>query len=188
MTRIVLLTTAIVTGLVAANSAVAFGGPQGAVEHPAFSAVDTNGDGKISTEELQAFPALNAAERFKAADTDGDGKISKEELATSVDGMKANRATQRLDNMIARFDTDKDGAISQAEMEAGMGLGRAQRTPGERMLEFADTDNDGMISEEEYNAMENRMQARMGRDGRQGKGGHGQRGGGRDGGFPFWRN
>ena len=29
MTRIVLLTTAIVTGLVAANSAIAFGGPQG---------------------------------------------------------------------------------------------------------------------------------------------------------------
>ena len=98
--------------------------------------------------------------------------------------MTASRNSARLDNMIARLDTDKDGAISQAEMESALGQGRAQRTPGERMMQFADADKDGLISEDEYNAMADRMQARMGRDGRPGKGGQGQRGGG----VPFWRN
>ena len=192
MTRIVLLTTAIVTGFVASNSALAFGGAMGPDERPSFAQVDTDGDGKISSEELQAYPAARAAERFKAADTDGDGKISKEELAASIEQRKTTRATNRLDNMIARFDTDKDGAISQAEMEAAMGQGRAQRAPGERMIQFADTDKDGAISEEEYSAMADRMQQRGDRSngkrgdfGKRGPGGRDHRGGDR---MPFWRN
>ncbi len=68
MTRIVLLTTAIVTGFVASNSALAFGGPMDPDDRPSFSQIDTDGDGKISAEELQAYPAVRAAERFKAAE------------------------------------------------------------------------------------------------------------------------
>ncbi|WP_068311257.1 EF-hand domain-containing protein [Aliiruegeria sabulilitoris] len=203
MTRIVLLTTAIVTGLVAANSAVAFGGPMGPGERPGFTQIDTDGDGKISAEELKAFPAARATERFKAADADGDGKISKEEMAAEIETMRAARENNRLDNMIARFDTDKDGFISQEEMEAAMGQGRAQRDPGDRMMRFADTDKDGAISEAEYAAMAERMQQRGDRFGgkrgdrddfgkRGEPGERGMRGGRGDqrGGdwMPFWRN
>ena len=41
---------------------------------PVLAAVDTNGDGVISAEELR-----NAAESIRKLDKDGDGKVTREE-------------------------------------------------------------------------------------------------------------
>ncbi len=185
MTRIILLTTAIVTGLVVANSAAAFGGPKDAADRPSFAQLDANGDGTVSATEMEAFGALQATERFKSADSDGDGKISTEEMAASMDADRASRAAQRVDRMVARFDTDKDGMISEDEMTAAVGKNRRE-TPGARFISWADTDKDGVISEDEYAAVADKMQQRQGRGDRMDKrqGGRSERGNQ----MPFWRN
>ncbi|MFD0978316.1 EF-hand domain-containing protein [Tropicimonas aquimaris] len=189
MTRIALLTTAIVTGLMVTTGANAFGGAQGSLERPSFAQIDTDGDGKLTAAEMQALPAIMAAERFKAADTDGDGKMSKEELAAAITQQRENRDAERAERMISRFDADKDGAVSEQEMLDSMGQGR-KASPGERFIAMADTDKDGAVSEEEFAAAAERMEERHARSDRdqKGRGGKGGWDGRNNDRMPFWRN
>lgn len=73
---------------------------------------DTNGDGQLSLEELEAQGAERAkagAERMMSQlDTNEDGALSQEEM------LGGQRATRRFD----RVDRDGDGVISQSEFEA----------------------------------------------------------------------
>ncbi|WP_068112924.1 EF-hand domain-containing protein [Tropicimonas marinistellae] len=188
MTRIILLSTAIVSGLLVANDAIAFGGPKAPGERPTFSQLDTDGDGKVTPAEMQAFPAARAAERFKAADADGDGAISKEELTASIEQMRANRDIARAEAMLSRLDTDGDGTISQEEMTANPGRNRTM-APGERFFTWADTYKDGAISEAEFDAAANSMAQRADRFGRRdfGRDDRGKAGPRGDV-APFWRN
>ncbi len=143
---------------------------------PSFEQLDTNGDGFITAEELQA----RAAERFSGIDANGDGVITKEELAAhaeaqgnsrmskgiermlsrmdangdgqlSVDEMKPK--TDRSAKMIEKFDTDGDGKISKAEFEAAQ-MQRANKHAERKaeMFKALDTDGDGSISQEEWDA------------------------------------
>ncbi len=52
-----------------------------AASHVDFKKVDTDGDGKISMEEMKAAMPETDDEKFKMVDTDGDGSVSEEELA-----------------------------------------------------------------------------------------------------------
>jgi hypothetical protein len=47
-----------------------------------FAQADKNGDKSLSSEEAKAIPAL--AEHFSAVDTNGDGKISQAEFVASL--------------------------------------------------------------------------------------------------------
>jgi len=51
------------------------GGGQGRPRHPVILALDANGDGEISAEEI-----AGGAAALKKLDTDGDGRISREEM------------------------------------------------------------------------------------------------------------
>lgn len=104
-----------------------------------FEEVDTNSDGKISEEEMQAHRAAG----FAAVDTNGDGKLSPEELSAHAESRKSERAEKRQERMIERMDTDGDGMLSESEM-APKG--------GENMFERLDTDGDGALSKEELEA------------------------------------
>jgi len=67
------------TAAMAQNGPPSGGGPGGPGGPPNFSNIDTNGDGKLSYEEVQKnFPP--AARDFKEMDTDGDGYISEAEF------------------------------------------------------------------------------------------------------------
>ena len=78
--------------------------------------LDANADGLISATELaartmegmQARADAMAARRIAAQDVDGDGMLSAAELATPPMPVA----------MFERMDSDKDGAISQAEYDA----------------------------------------------------------------------
>ena len=83
-----------------------------------FTTMDTNGDGKVTAEEMTTAhgesPArsrpqgeMSAAEKIKTIDANGDGMLTAEEHAA---GAKT---------MFERMDTDQDGFVSRAEMAAG---------------------------------------------------------------------
>ncbi|WP_164931939.1 EF-hand domain-containing protein [Janthinobacterium sp. 17J80-10] len=95
-----------------------------AADHPllskGFDAADTNKDGKLSKEELQAtHDAMRSKHQerheasFKAADKDGDGALSLQEAEAA--------ARERTARMFERLDANKDGKLTQEEMRAGRG-------------------------------------------------------------------
>ncbi len=124
-----------------------------AANHPRlagkFEQMDKNQDGKLSQEEMprrgdraKGRSGEGAREMMNKLDTDQDGRISRAEssagegrLAGRFDEMDANRdgfidqadleirGKQRKEAWFAGADTDKDGKLSRAEMDAA----KAQR-------------------------------------------------------------
>lgn len=138
-----------------------------------FTAMDADKDGNITKAEVEAYKTAE----ITSMDANKDGKISADELAAfHIAKMQQNmeaRAKDMAAKMIERLDTDKDGAISIAEMSA--------RPGGDKMFDRIDGNSDGVISAEELAAAKNFMQ-KMG-EGR-GKGDHkGDHKGGHGGGF-----
>jgi len=140
MSGLVLL--AVTAGAVTAQDSTS-PGPQSGPKSGRFAAMDTNGDGQISPEEMRA----QAEKRFGAADADGDGKVTVEEMVAHMEAREEARRAERrqrmAERMLERADDDKDGALSVAEM---MPPERTQARRFDRM----DANDDGMISEEEF--------------------------------------
>lgn len=109
-----------------------------------FEALDTNGDGQVTKEEMEA----RAAARFVDADTNGDGLLSKEELVARAEAGTADR----VDRMLQRFDKNDDGQLSQDELPQRRGTGR--------MFSRVDADGDGSISKEEFETAQSEMKDR----------------------------
>lgn len=125
----------------------------------------------------QAEALARADQRFAALDANRDGQLSADEL-------KGPRAAR----MIARADSDRNGAISQAEFRAAAAQRfarvdadrdgtiepgerpalRGPRRGGERMLARLDTNRDGAVSEAEFVAAAQQRFQRLdaNRDGR----------------------
>lgn len=69
----------------------------------AFSALDTNKDGKVSKEEFEA----NAPQRLKSADANHDGAVTRKEYEDYI----VKQAKERADRMFDRMDTSGTGKI-----------------------------------------------------------------------------
>lgn len=122
------------------------GGPQFV-----FAEVDTDGDGKISTEEFDAYKAA----QFAKVDADGNGTVSVEELIAFDETQRVERQKFRVEAMVKARDTDGDGVLSAEELST-----QPQKSPFERL----DRNDDGFISEDELQAW-----PRMGQNGADGR-------------------
>ena len=169
-----LIIAAVVAGLAATSvSAAGFGrgdmaGPMGGGMMPApldFASLDTDGNGTLTLEELQAMSAA----KFAEADADGSGTLSQDEVAAMVTAQMALMAANRAQMMIAERDTDGDGLLSAEELQPNSGQGLAM------MFARLDTDADGSVTAEEFQTAQAQMGQRMQRGGEgfgdQGRGG-----------------
>ncbi|WP_430401713.1 EF-hand domain-containing protein [Hyphomonas sp.] len=120
-----------------------------------MKAVDTNGDGDITREEVDAFRAT----MFNAADANKDGSLSLAEMTAHHEAQQAQRKAERQARHFAKLDTDGDGQITAAEF--------ASRPM--RGMERMDTDGDGVVTEEERAAAKAAMKERHGKWGKRGQ-------------------
>ncbi|MGQ0565529.1 MAG: EF-hand domain-containing protein [Gemmobacter sp.] len=116
-----------------------------------FAAIDADGDGQVTRAEVEAHRAARVA----AVDADKDGKLSAAEIKARAMERAAAQADAIAARMIERHDSDGDGLISVAELEAGP-------KPID-IFDRIDGDKDGAISAEEAEAARKQMTRRMGR-------------------------
>lgn len=148
------LSAAILAG--AATQSIAAGDDMDRGHHgkrPSFEELDTNADGAVSKDEMQAHMQA----RFADADADGDGKITREEMSARMEARQAERRERFLNRMFERRDADNDGALTMEEM-------RSDRA--EKMFARVDKDGDGSVSREEFDAMKERHGKRHGEHGK----------------------
>ncbi|WP_322866489.1 EF-hand domain-containing protein [Aquicoccus sp. G2-2] len=142
------------TGVVFAQAQHDRHGQRGGMEMMMFKQADTNGDGKVTSEEMEAA----AKARFAAADSDGNGKLSADEMqAASLkrqEERRQARAERMAAKMIKKMDSDGDGELSFDEMPG-------QKTASQKMFDRLDSDHDGAVSEAEMKAARERMHQHM---------------------------
>jgi len=118
-----------------------------------LKALDTNGDGVLSTDEIRK--AGKHAKHILGADANGDGTVTLDELISGItkkmesgtmalppmDGMQPPGVSDIVSNIIDELDTNGDGVLSAVEISKGGE--RAQRLLG------ADANGDGNVTKDE---------------------------------------
>jgi Ca2+-binding EF-hand superfamily protein len=139
-----------------------------------FKAIDTDGDGAITTRDLARYfqGADNAndlvAKLFRALDVDDDGLIDTAEFAAAH---KWARETQRglriffdagpADALFTAIDKDQDAAITRRELQRYLAkLGTPEEVcaaEASRLFKAIDRDDDGLIDRKEFKAAHRRI-------------------------------
>lgn len=143
------LIAGLVAGGLALNAGVALAKGPGFPMGPgtiSFESLDTDGNGEISRDEVQAM----AQTRFNEADTNADGKLDAAEMVAQAN----KRTEERVAAMIKNLDKDGDGVLSTEEMP------HADR--GMKMFDVLDADDSGTVSKEEFAEMRDRMREHHG--------------------------
>ena len=133
-----------------------------------FDALDADGNGSLSQQELSNMRQAMAKLRFDTADTNGDGQIDKDEFMA--------QAQQRAERMFERLDANGDGSLDASEArppQHGKHGGDKSKhaengadkpnNHGKRddMFKKMDSDGDGLVSREEFKQAMQRHHDRM---------------------------
>jgi len=128
-------------------------GGRGMSRMPLMTALDVDGDGEISSKEIDEAPG-----RLRALDANKDGKLTMDELrpAGGREGYGAAGAGgDEMVNRLMEYDTDKDGKLRAADLPERM----------RNIVTRADANKDGAVTREELMGM-SRGDGRQRREGR----------------------
>ncbi len=151
-----------------------------------LSKIDADGSGGVSGTELQGLlddvakktgvgSQTSAADLVKQYDSDGDGSLNADELGKTMqavmppppstmafaqsrsDSSSTGATGQAGDDLFGKVDTDGDGAVSQAELQAlleKMSGGTASKTgvSSDELFSQLDADGNGSLSKAEFDA------------------------------------
>ena len=113
-----------------------------------FAAIDSNGDGKITPDEMSAAQA----KRTDGMDADGDGFVTDAEMKAFMLAKMTARVDEMVKKRIGAQDSDKDGKLSLAELAAN--------PREEKLFVRMDRNDDGSISKDEFDKAMAWMRAR----------------------------
>ncbi|MED6145371.1 hypothetical protein PIB30_024573 [Stylosanthes scabra] len=137
-----------------------------------FNLIDTNGDGKISTNELSEFlsscigykksiAAKEAESMFSVLDSNGDGYVDFDEFMVVMNKNEendnnSNEENESLMDAFLVFDTDKNGLISAKDLNRvlmSLGFNQCSEIECKKMIKGVDKNGDGFIDFEEFKSM-----------------------------------
>lgn len=160
-----------VSSIVLALSSVPALAVDAACAPPSFATLDADGDGGISSAELDAYhsscrpPDAPQGRRMQSAakspmfdtlDADGDGRITETEWNDRPHGPHGAHGAGGPPSF-AELDSDGDGTVSEDEFINAMPPGAKSAAPSEtgpaaQMFERLDSDGNGQLSEAEFSA------------------------------------
>lgn len=174
----------ILVATMASTLALAQGGPDGphgeGFMQERFADLDTNGNGRITRDEVDAKIAAD----FSAADTDGNGTLSEEEADAFHQARHAERMALHEERRATREARHEERREDRGERHFNRAAGddgvidrEEFATHGMHRFEMADLDENGEVTQTEMELVASTMGGRHGRhDGRHGNhGDHGDR-------------
>ena len=91
---------------------------------------------------------------FSALDADGNGSISKEELSSAMQRLGANPSDEEVSAMVSAVDVDGDGAIDRDEFKASVVAGDVAGTAGEAETETTEDEKEDEDEDEDDDNVE----------------------------------
>lgn len=131
--------------------------PGGGMRRGGLMRADANGDGVVTREEVIA----DADRRFTALDTDRDGTVSGDEMQAARSARRMRRGDVRRADPAAGAAPIGDAA-KRGDTRAPM-TREAMRDRALRMFDRADANHDGRVDAQEIQAMRLLMRAHVGR-------------------------
>ncbi|MFJ4194896.1 XopAW family type III secretion system calcium-binding effector [Pseudomonas sp. NPDC089534] len=126
-----------------------------------ISALDTDGDGAISGDELSsgltsAGSDADSGEIFSALDKNKDGVVSQDELAASLTPPPPPPQQASGDELFSQLDADGDGSVTATELNSALQTGASASSSdtdnAAALLKVLDSDSSGGVSSDELKA------------------------------------
>jgi Ca2+-binding EF-hand superfamily protein len=126
-----------------------------------ISALDTDGDGAISSDELSsgltsAGSTADSNELFSALDKNKDGTVSQDELTASLTPPPPPPPQINSDELFSQLDADGDGSVTATELSSALqtnnGTSSTSTDTSAALLKVLDSDSSGGVSSDELKA------------------------------------
>ena len=126
-----------------------------------ISALDTDGDGAIGSDELStgltsAGSSADSSEIFSALDKNEDGVVSQDELMASLAPPPPPPQQAADEALFSQLDTDSDGSISASELSSALQASESTSSTSTdtsaALLKVLDSDSSGGVSSDELKA------------------------------------
>ncbi|VVQ32374.1 XopAW family type III secretion system calcium-binding effector [Pseudomonas fluorescens] len=127
-----------------------------------ISALDTDGDGAISSDELSsgltsAGSTADSNELFSALDKNKDGTVSQDELTASLTPPPPPPPQINSDELFSQLDADGDGSVSATELSSALqasdsATSTTSTDTSAALLKVLDSDSSGGVSSDELKA------------------------------------